>query len=60
LERFLIRLSKSKYAQKFVFNSDILLRLSTGLGHDDSSRSVEWINERADIFTFIYQELRNE
>lgn len=36
--------------------SNTYLRLSTGLGHD-SSRSVEWINERADIFNFIYQEL---
>lgn len=37
-------------------DSNIFLRLSTGLGHD-SSRSAEWINERTDILTFIYQEL---
>ncbi len=37
-------------------DSNLFLRLSAGLGHD-SSQSVEWINERADILTFIYREL---
>lgn len=37
-------------------NSNMFLRLSANLGHD-SSRSVDWIDERADILTFIYQEL---
>lgn len=35
-------------------DSNIFLRLSTGLGHD-SNRTVEWINERANTLTFIYQ-----
>lgn len=37
-------------------HTTIFLRLSTGIGHD-SSRSEEWLNERADILTFIYEEL---
>ena len=39
--------------------SNILLRLSANLGHD-SSKSTEWINERADVLTFIYQELESK
>lgn len=34
----------------------MLLRLSKNVGHD-SSKSSDWINERADILTFIYSEL---
>ena len=30
--------------------------MNTNLGHD-SSRSVEWLDERADILRFIYEEL---
>lgn len=40
-------------------DSNMFLRLSTNIGHD-SSQSAEWINERADIFTFIYNELEHE
>ncbi|MDP1879357.1 MAG: prolyl oligopeptidase family serine peptidase [Parachlamydiaceae bacterium] len=34
----------------------MLLRLNSNGGHN-SAKSVDWINERADILTFIYQEL---
>lgn len=40
-------------------DSNMFLRQSTGFGHD-SSRSIEWINERADILTFIYEELSED
>lgn len=40
-------------------DSKLFLRLGTGIGHD-SSRSSEWINEKADIFKFIIQEFENK
>lgn len=38
--------------------SNIFLRLSKNIGHD-TSKSSEWVNERADILTFLYKELED-